>query len=98
LGGDLYRITVYLENTGRLPTSTAQGRRAQTAWPITVRLKLGAGQTLFSGRPVESLPFLEGSGGAGKLEWTVRGKKGSALAVSAWSPRLGTAEAELSLD
>lgn len=98
LGRDLFRLTVYLENRGWLPTSTAQGRRAQTAWPITVRLALGAGQQIFSGRPVESLPFLEGSGGTGKLEWTVRGKKGSPLAVSAWSPRLGTVEAKLVLE
>jgi len=97
LGQDLYRLTVYFTNNGWFPTSTAQGRRAQTAWPITVRLKTASGQTLFSGRPIESIPFLEGSGGTRKLEWTVRGPKGSEVVVAAWSPRLGTAEAKLVL-
>ncbi|MCJ7587719.1 MAG: M14 family metallopeptidase [Candidatus Aminicenantes bacterium] len=97
LGQDLYRLTVFFANNGWFPTSTAQGRRAQTAWPITVRLKTASGQTLFSGRPIESIPFLEGSDGTRKLEWTVRGPKGSGITVSAWSPRLGTAEAKLVL-
>jgi len=98
LGQDLYRLTVYFTNNGWFPTSTAQGRRAQTAWPITIRLKTAPGQSLFSGRPIESIPFLEGSGGTKKLEWTVRGPKGSGITVSAWSPRLGAAEAKLVLN
>jgi hypothetical protein len=89
LGRDLYRLTAYFTNNGWFPTSTAQGRRAQTAWPITVRIKTAADQSLFSGRPIESIPFLEGSGATAKLEWVVRGPKGSAVAVSASSPRLG---------
>ena len=97
LGQDLYRLTVFFANNGWFPTSTAQGRRAQTAWPITVRLKTASGQTLFSGRPIESIPFLEGGDGTRKLEWTVRGPKGSGITVSAWSPRMGTAEAKLVL-
>ena len=98
LGQDLYRLTVYFTNNGWFPTSTAQGRRAQTAWPITVRLKMASDQSLFSGRPIESIPFLEGSSGTAKLEWTVRGPKGSAITVSAWSPRLGETETKLILD
>jgi len=98
LGQDLYRLTVYLTNNGWFPTSTAQGRRAQTAWPITVRLKTGSDQSVFSGRPIESVPFLDGSGGTAKLEWIVRGPKKSAVTVSAWSPRLGESEIRLILD
>lgn len=98
LGQDLYRVTAYFTNNGWFPTSTAQGRRAQTAWPITVRLKTASGQSLFSGRPNESIPFLEGSGGTRKLEWTIRGPKGSEFAVSAWSPRLGATEIKLVLE
>ena len=98
LGQDLYRLTVYFTNNGWFPTSTAQGRKAQTAWPITVRLKTAPGQSLFSGRPIESIPFLEGSGGTGKIEWTVRGPKGSGVTVSAWSPRLGETAVQLVLE
>ena len=98
LGQDLYKLTVYLTNNGWFPTSTAQGRRAQTAWPIPVRLKTGSDQSIFSGRPIESVPFLEGSGGTAKLEWIVRGPRKSAVTVSAWSPRLGESESKVILD
>jgi len=98
LGSDVYQLTAYLTNPGWFPTSTAQGRRARTAWPITVRLKLGSEQTLFSGRPVESIPYLEGSGETKKVEWTVKGKKGTSVVIIAGTPRLGTTSATVVLE
>jgi hypothetical protein len=98
LGEDLYQITVYFSNQGWLPTSTGQGRRAMTAWPIRVNLSLSPEQTLFSGRPVENIPFLAGSSDTKTLEWTVRGKKGTKLNVKAWAPRLGTLEKTVVLE
>jgi hypothetical protein len=98
LGSELYQVTAYFSNPGWFPTSTAQGRRARTAWPITVRLKLGSGQALFSGRPIESIPYLDGSGDTKKVEWTVKGKKGSTLVINASTPKLGTASANVVLD
>jgi hypothetical protein len=98
VGPEVYQLTAYFTNPGWFPTSTAQGRRARTAWPITVRLKLGSEQALFSGRPIESIPFLDGSGDTKKIEWTVKGKKGTSVVVSAGTPRLGTASATVVLD
>jgi hypothetical protein len=90
LGPDVYQVIAHFRNPGWFPTSAAQGRRALTAWAIRVEFKSTPEMTLFSGRPVESIPFLEGSGGTQKLEWTVKGKKGSSLTIRAASPRLGT--------
>lgn len=98
LGSELYQVTAYFSNPGWFPTSTAQGRRARTAWPITVRLKLGSEQALFSGRPIESIPYLDGSGGTKKIEWTVKGKKGTTLVINAATPRLGAASVTVVLD
>jgi hypothetical protein len=98
LGSEFYQLTAYFTNPGRFPTSTAQGRRARAAWPITVRLKLGSEQALFSGRPVESIPYLDGSGDTKKVEWTVKGKKGTSLVISAATPRLGTASVTVVLE
>jgi hypothetical protein len=98
LGPDVYQVTVYFTNPGWFPTSSAQGRRSRTAWPITVRLGLSPGQSVFSGRPVESIPFLDGSGDTRKVEWTVRGKKGSSLTISAINPRLGKISTTAVLD
>ncbi len=98
LSPDLYQVAVFFSNPGWFPTATAQGRRALTAWPIRIKLKLGAGQSLFSGRPVETIPFLGGSGDTKKVEWTVRGKKGASVTVEAWSPSLGTKTATIVLE
>lgn len=87
----LYRLIVFAENTGWLPTATAQGRRALSAWPIRVTVGLDKGQSLFSGRPIESIPLLAG-GETRRLEWIVRGRKGSRVTVTLWSPKLGTVE------
>ena len=86
----LYKVTIYLTNPGWFPTSTAQGRRARTSWPIRVELKTTKGQSLFSGRSVVNIPFIGGSGDTKKAEWTIRGKKGSKITIQANSPNLGS--------
>ncbi|MFO7891430.1 MAG: M14 family metallopeptidase [bacterium] len=86
----LYDLTIYFTNSGWFPTSTAQGRRARSAWPITIRLKTGSGQTIFSGRSIETIQFIGGSGDTKKLEWTIRGDKGSEITVTAGSPKIGS--------
>jgi hypothetical protein len=89
-GESLYTATCYFSNPGWFPTSTAQGRKALTSWPITVRVNPSPEQSLFSGLPIVSIPFLGGSGETCKLEWTIRGKRGSILEITAQSPKLGT--------
>lgn len=86
----LYKVTIYLTNPGWFPTSTAQGRRARTSWPIRVELQTTKGQSLFSGRSVVNIPFIGGSGDTKKAEWTIRGKKGSKITIQANSPNLGS--------
>ncbi len=88
LGNGVYQVTVYFTNTGWFPTSTAQGRRARAVWPIRAQLNLTQGQFLFSGRSVVNIPFIDGSGGTQKAEWTVRGKRGSKVTITAGAPNL----------
>ena len=97
LGGDLYRVTVHIANTGWFPTATGQGRRALAAWPVRVRLKLAGGQKVFSGRPIETIPSLNGSGATSKLEWTIQGPPGSQVGLVAWAPKVGTLETTVTL-
>jgi len=98
LGNSLYEVTVYLTNEGWFPTSTSQGRRARTAWPIRVELKTADGQMIFSGRKLVTIPFINGSGDTKKTEWTVQGKKGSKITITAKSPRLGSVTTILDLE
>lgn len=88
LDDDLFQVTIYFSNSGWFPTSTAQGRRARTAWPIRVELKTTESQSVFSGRNVVNIPFIGGSGETQKVEWTIQGKNGSKVTVTAKSPRL----------
>ncbi len=97
LDDGLYQVTVYLTNPGWFPTSTAQGRRAGTSWPIRIELKMTKDQSIFSGRAVESISFIEGSGDTKNVEWTIRGKKGSKVTIVASSPKLDTATATVVL-
>jgi len=90
LAGGLYQVIISFTNTGWFPTSTAQGRRARTSWPIRVCLKTTNDQSIFSGRPIESIPFINGNGAVKVLEWIIRGKKGSKIEITAKSPKLGS--------
>ena len=93
----LYHVTVYFTNKGWFPTSTAQGRRARTSWPITVRLESIKDKSLFSGQPVVTLPFISGSGDTKKVEWTIRGKKGSKVTITAKTPKLNSVTTTVTL-
>lgn len=84
----LYQVSVYFTNTGWLPTSTSQGRRAKTCWPIRVELKTSGDQSIFSGRKVVNIPFIGGSGDTKKAEWIIKGKKGSKITITATNPKL----------
>lgn len=97
LDDEVFAVTLYLSNSGWLSTSTSQGRRAGTAWPIRVQLELMENQSLFSGRSVVNIPFIGGNGDTRKIEWTVKGKKGSTVTVSAQNPRLNTVTAQIVL-
>jgi len=97
LGTGLYRVTIYLQNEGWLPTSLAQGRRSLAAYPIRASLKLSEQQKLFAGSPVEMIPVLQ-AGESQKLQWTVQAKKGSNLEVKIWSNRINPVAVLINLD
>ncbi len=89
LHSNLYRVTLYLANNGWFPTSTSQGRRAGTAWPIRIELKTAPGQSLFSGKKIDTGKILEGSGDTQKFEWLIRGTKGGKVTITAGAPKCG---------
>ena len=97
LGDGVYKLTAYYTNSGWFPTSTAQGRRARTAWPIRVELTLAKDQNLFAGNRVVTIPSIGGSGDVKKAEWTIRAKKGSKVSITASSPRLGELKTDVVL-
>lgn len=70
-GGGLYSISAVVENEGFLPTALAQGVRTRKAPPVLVRLQLGAAK-LLTGRALNRIDALAGSGGRQEFHWLVQ--------------------------
>ncbi|HDL19029.1 MAG TPA: hypothetical protein ENH29_08240 [Bacteroidetes bacterium] len=88
-GREMYSVSVTLVNSGWFPTATAYGRIQRIPAPIVVRLKTGKGQMLYSGKPYEEIAAIDGRGGARTLTWTVQGKQGSKITVTAGAAQIG---------
>lgn len=86
LGDDLFHLKLQLVNAGNLPTClTEQGREAFEKAEPTVEL---TGQiTCVSGKMKQRIAHLAANGGNALLEWVVRAEPGTALMVTARSPR-----------
>ena len=97
LGQGAWRITAQVANLGYLPTLTALGPRARWPRQIRVDLKTGQGQALVSGRAVQLLGPIQGSGRSTELSWVVTGSRGSTIALSAESPVAGAASTTITL-
>lgn len=106
-GSGLYRIVAVLENTGFLPTYTSAKAQERKAVP-PIRVSLSGG-TPVSGDATQEIGQLEGrsavQGGFAatsttqekKLEWVVKGEKGTTLTLQAAGPRAGVARREVEL-
>ena len=69
LGGSIYEVKVWVENTGYLPYPTAMGQRNQRIPPVAVSLKPG-GYTIISGKKRELIKDLSGHG-IQKVQWMI---------------------------
>ena len=97
LGGGLYRVKVDVENTGFLPTATAQGVRSRSVKPTMVQLGVNA-EDIVSGDPKTNFfPTLAGSGRRQSYDWIIKGKAGSSITVKAMAQKGGTATATVVL-
>lgn len=96
VGDRVYRITALLGNDGYLPTQAAIGVRAR--WPRRVRMDLDLrGQSIASGRKVQLLDPIPGSGGTTEVSWLVVGDAGSSVTVRAESPVAGSVSRTITL-
>ena len=97
LGAGLFRIKAEVENSGFLPTSTAQGVRSRSVKPTMVQLGV-APEDIVSGAPKTNFfPTLAGSGRRQTYEWIIKGKPGSTVALKAVAQKGGTATAAVVL-
>ncbi|MBN1938768.1 MAG: hypothetical protein JW843_04225 [Candidatus Aminicenantes bacterium] len=90
LGGGLYEVEAWVENTGYLPYPTAMGRRNNRIFPVLVTLE-GPGIQFLEGRAKSSVSSV-GSGDSQKVRWLIRSEKPVKLEIkastrSAWGGR-----------
>jgi murein tripeptide amidase MpaA len=112
LGGDNFRVSVVIENTGYLATDTSQRARERRAVKsTTVTVQIPDGTVIVHGRAQTEIGPLEGRsnkfsvGGRGvsptdnrcRLEWTISGTQGTDLTIVARSERAGTVRRTIQL-
>lgn len=91
-GGGIFEVSATVSNEGYFPTALAQGRKTRTAPPVLVKIK-GEGVKLLSGKPIERLEVLAGSGARFGYRWLVLVPEGTkTVAVEASCPKAGRVE------
>jgi murein tripeptide amidase MpaA len=113
LGKDTFRVRLAVENIGWLPTYvTKKALEKKLTRGVMAEILLPKGVTLQSGKPKEELGELEGRAykpifvfdetdesttNRTKVEWIVKGKKGSKIKLIAKHDRAGVIRTELTL-
>ena len=93
-GKGLTRVTVDLYNAGTLPTHSQMGQRSRWLRRIKVALKLGSGQQVVSGKPVQLINNIGGDD-AETLTWLIKGK--GSLTIEAGAAHTGTTQTNVTL-
>ncbi|HJR60938.1 MAG TPA: hypothetical protein VJ813_16120, partial [Vicinamibacterales bacterium] len=97
LGGGLYRVKAEVENSGYLPTSSAQGVRSRAVKPTMVQLGVDPDDIVSGDPKTNFFPALAGSGRRQTYDWIIKGKAGSTVTLKAVAQKGGTATATITL-
>jgi hypothetical protein len=96
-GGGLFRIRAEIENSGFLPTSSAQGVRSRSVKPTMVQLGVDPADIVSGAAKTSFFQALAGSGRRQTYEWIIRGKPGASVSLKVVSQKGGTETATLTL-
>lgn len=96
LDAGIYRLTIRVANTGKLPTMTAMGEINGRPMPLNYDLTLPKGVRLLKGHPRGRWERLQGYDGSAQQEWLVRVPDGTptTFAFVVGSPAVGTVQVE----
>lgn len=96
-GGGIYRIKAEVENSGLLPTASAQGVRSRSVKPTMVQIGVAPEDIISGSAKTSFFPALAGSGRRETYEWIIKGKPGSTVTLKAVAQKGGTATATVTL-
>lgn len=97
LGGGLFRVKAEIENSGYLPTSSAQGVRSRSVKPTMVQLGVNADDIVSGSAKTNFFPALAGTGRRQVYEWIIKGKPGSTITLRAVAQKGGSVTTTLIL-
>jgi len=94
---NVYRVTLVIANPGFLPTSSRLGDRNKWAPRVKVAIATGEDQQVASGRTMQLVDAIPGSGGSREFQWVVTGARGSRVTLTAGSPMTGSVQRTVEL-
>ncbi|MBA3854520.1 MAG: hypothetical protein C0503_08900 [Gemmatimonas sp.] len=97
VGPRVYRIRATVVNEGFLPSNAAIGVRSRLPQRVRVEMALGRDQQLTSGRRMQYVNALRGSGGNESFEWLVVGAPNSTVTLNVGSPNAGLSTQTITL-
>ena len=97
IGPRVYRIRATVVNEGFLPSNAAIGVRSRLPQRVRVEMVLGRDHQLSSGRRMQYIGALAGSGGNESFEWVVVGAPNSTVTLNVGSPHAGLSSQTITL-
>jgi hypothetical protein len=97
VGPRVYRVRAMIQNNGFLPSNAAIGVRSRLPQRVRVELQLGNDQQLSSGRKMQYVNAIPGSGGTETFEWVIVGAPNSTLTLNVGSPHAGLSSQSITL-
>lgn len=97
VGPRVYRVRATVANNGYLPSNAAIGVRSRLPFRVRVEMKLGDGQEMSSGRRMQFINALPGSGSTASFEWVIVGAPNSSVTLTVGSPHAGLTTQTISL-
>lgn len=89
LDDSVYRISLIVRNKGYFATNPQAGISNKWCPKVKVSLDLKKNQTLASGKVLNFIDILPGSGGSQEFNWLIVGQAGDTVKISAGSPMTG---------
>ena len=96
-GGGVFEVDAEIENSGFLPTATAQGVRARAVAPTMVQLGVPPEDVITGDAKTSFFPTLDGSGARRSFSWVIRGAQGARIELRVRSQKGGRDSATITL-
>jgi hypothetical protein len=96
-GGGIFSVSVEVENSGFLPTSTQHGVRARSVRPTMVQIQVPPESILTGAAKTSFIQKLDGSGSRESFTWVIQGRAGAEVEIKVRSDKAGTDTATVTL-